>query len=314
MAMLYRSIVQLAALMLVDLALLAPSAPLSAAEPDDTLPTATSIALPFTIDTAITADDVDFYVFSARRGDIINIDIDAPAGSSLDSMVAVFDAAGAPVPGGFSDDNPAPGESSTLDSFLGFRAPYTGVFYAGVTSFADFGFDGGPDHGTAGNYRLSVRVAHFTGGAQGVGSVGQGAVTITGAFTLDEPLDLSAAGAQATIVRLLDEGGVELVAGAPFTLTADSRNSTRAATYSSPAGALPAVRLTLGARAGGTRYTFRLEVSGATITVPASCLLPPVPLTLEFAIDDLGNPPVGIEAPLDWVCYGSANQYLKTTP
>ena len=269
---------------------------------------AVPITLPFTSAGAeITPSGVDSYAISARAGDIINLDIDADVvGSTLDAMVAVFDAGCNQL--ALNDDD---GES--LDSFLHFTVPSTGTFFIGVTSFADFAFVGGPDSFTSGPYRLSVRTVRFTGRTREVGFAGRGAVTSVGVFTLDKPIDLSACPATATITQLLNEevGNGELVTDLPLTLNADCRNTKTTARYETPVGAVPHARLTIGARDRG-RFTFRLEVSGATIAVPALC--PTTHLTTVFAIDDGTNPPTAIAGAPASTCFGVGNRYLKTDP
>lgn len=286
---------------LLGIALLSP-APSSAAdpnEPNNTFALATPIPVPFqSFNAEITPGDVDFYKISLKKGDIVNIDIDV-LGSGLDSTVTVFDSSGTQQ--AFSDDDPAPGEISASESFVAFAAPSTGTYFIGVRGF---------NPTTSGTYVLHVRLARFTGGAQGVGLDARGVMTIVGAFTFDEGLDLGAAGAVATVTRLLEQGGLDQVGGLPVTLDADPRNTARTATYRTAAGIVPAMRLTIGRR-GVDQFTFRLEVSGATITVPAVC---PGSFTLSFEINDLSNPPGGAAAPLPWVCYGSGNRYMKTTP
>jgi len=296
-----RWILGLMAVTLLHIVLLSPAPGLAADpyEPNNTLATATPIPLPFTSSNTaeITSGDVDFYKFSAKKGDIVNIDIDVQ-GSGLDSTAAVFDSLGNQL--AFSDDDPAPGEAFSSESFVAFLVPSTGTYFIQVAGF---------NPTSSGTYQLHARLARFTGGAQGVGLDARGAVTITGAFTFDEPLDLAAAGATATIESLLGQAGVDLVGGVPITLNADSRNTARTARYQTPAGSTPSALLTIGARSG--QFTFRLEVSGATITVPTVC---PDTFTLSFSIDDQTSPPGGVAAPLSWVCYGTGKRYMKTTP
>jgi hypothetical protein len=55
-----------------------------------------------------------------------------------------------------SDDDPAPGEPVTLDSFLQLIVPSTGTFFIAVSSSADVDFNGGEDALTSGPYTLSV--------------------------------------------------------------------------------------------------------------------------------------------------------------
>ena len=103
--------------------------------------------------------DVDLFRVELDAGQWITIDIDASElSSTLDSVVRVFDSAGAPVtvlddqgvPQPVeSDDNIAPGESTTVqnvisinrDSFLTFTAPAGGVYYIGVSAYDNNEYD-----------------------------------------------------------------------------------------------------------------------------------------------------------------------------
>lgn len=152
-------------------------------EPNDTLDTA--------IDTGITSensgvfnyngvigdnpnvfsnDDVDLYSLEIQAGTRTTFDIDAVVelNSDLDSVLRVFNSAG--VEQDVSDDNPAPGESFSLDSFISFTAPDTDTYYIGVSSFAN-GVSFDPDNNydpneegsgngfTDGEYDLVIRKA-----------------------------------------------------------------------------------------------------------------------------------------------------------
>ena len=83
-------------------------------------------------------DDIDLYQFQANSGEEIVLDIDAQEldpDNNLDSILRLFDADGQEL--ARSDDNAAPGETSTLDSYLNFQVPNTGVYYIGVSSFSN---------------------------------------------------------------------------------------------------------------------------------------------------------------------------------
>ena len=84
--------------------------------------------------------DVDFYELELDAGDRIIIDIDADElGSTLDPILRLFDSAGNEL--ALSDDNPAPGELASLDSFIDFLALETDNYYVGVSSFANSNYD-----------------------------------------------------------------------------------------------------------------------------------------------------------------------------
>ncbi|MDJ0744503.1 MAG: DVUA0089 family protein [Xenococcaceae cyanobacterium MO_167.B27] len=89
------------------------------------------------------ADDIDFFEVQLNAGDVITIDIDAQEfGSSLDSVLRLFDSNGNQV--AISDDNNAPGENPAAtigDSFISFEAEASGIYYIGVSSFFNLNYN-----------------------------------------------------------------------------------------------------------------------------------------------------------------------------
>lgn len=84
--------------------------------------------------------DVDMYSVELGVGDRLTIDIDAnEMGVTVDSVLRLFDSAGNQV--AVSDDNPAPGETASLDSFLDFTATVADTYTIGVSRFAEFNYD-----------------------------------------------------------------------------------------------------------------------------------------------------------------------------
>ena len=80
-------------------------------------------------------NDVDLYRVDLNAGDQLLADVDADIlGSSLDSILRVFDSAGFEV--AFSDD-----DFESLDSFIDFTAPFSDTYYVGVSSFDNFSYD-----------------------------------------------------------------------------------------------------------------------------------------------------------------------------
>ncbi len=125
--------------------------------PDDDLMTATPINCPsFGATLEITPlGDTDYFHLTGPPLAGVTIDIDAAQmGSTLDSVLGVFDVA--PIPFAVSDDDPAPGEPFTLDSYLQVVMPPTGEMDIAVSSFPDFNFNGGLDSDTTGPYMISV--------------------------------------------------------------------------------------------------------------------------------------------------------------
>jgi len=140
---------------LVDQCIICES-PAGDGEPNDTLATATPVACPLTATglTIAPLGDVDLYSFVVTGGTFATFDIDADEiGSTLNPTLGLFDFGGTLI--GFSDDTPAPGEPFTLDSYLEVTLP-AGSFFVGVTSFADFDFNGGGDASTTGTYTLNL--------------------------------------------------------------------------------------------------------------------------------------------------------------
>jgi len=85
-------------------------------------------------------DDVDIYEFQLQAGEEVTIDIDARIfGSPLDPILRLFDSDGNEL--AVSDDDPAPGEPFTFDSFIDFTAGASDTYYVGVSSFANFDYD-----------------------------------------------------------------------------------------------------------------------------------------------------------------------------
>ena len=126
-------------------------------EPNDDLLTATPISCGTTVENLmIDAGDVDFFRIEVVAPTRLVIDIDAfDLGSSLDSLLGLFDAAG--TLGATSDNDPAPGESFiTSDSYLDPLIPIATPLFIAVGSTGDGGFDG-TGGTTQGSYTLSIR-------------------------------------------------------------------------------------------------------------------------------------------------------------
>ena len=88
-----------------------------------------------TTDAAIeTFDDVDFYVLEGHPGETVQIDIDTvPEDTTLDTILGVFDSDLLGLVA--SDDDAAPGESLSFDSYVAATFPADGVLYIAVAPF-----------------------------------------------------------------------------------------------------------------------------------------------------------------------------------
>lgn len=79
--------------------------------------------------------DVDMYRFTVQAGQRVAFDLDRPAGSNLDSLVRVFNAAGMEL--ARNDDGPNPAEGPSLESYLEHTFSRGGTYYVGVSTFAN---------------------------------------------------------------------------------------------------------------------------------------------------------------------------------
>jgi hypothetical protein len=107
-------------------------------------------------------DDVDLYQVQLEANDTITADIDAAEfGSPLDSVLRLFDDSGFELTG--SDDDPAPDEFGTVDSYFQFTVSNSGTYYVGVSSFDNFFYDpfveGSGFGGSSGDYDLEINVS-----------------------------------------------------------------------------------------------------------------------------------------------------------
>ncbi|MEM8831446.1 MAG: pre-peptidase C-terminal domain-containing protein [Cyanobacteria bacterium P01_G01_bin.19] len=99
-------------------------------------------------------NEVDLLQFQLDAGDRVTADIDAQiSGSSLDSILRIFDSSGNEV--AVNDDNDG------LDSFIEFTASTTDTYYVGVSSYANFNYDpftagSGFDGFSTGEYDLEI--------------------------------------------------------------------------------------------------------------------------------------------------------------
>ena len=100
--------------------------------------------------------DIDFYAVSLSAGEILSVDIDAKElGSSLDPVLGIFNTDGTTLLDS-SDDDPAPGESSSLDSYLQLVAPAEGTYFIAVSAFSDLDLNG-TDGKSTGSYFISFQ-------------------------------------------------------------------------------------------------------------------------------------------------------------
>ena len=121
--------------------------------------------------------DVDLFRLNLEAADVATFNIEAREfGSSLDSVVRVFDSQGNEL--AFDDDGNAPFEDFSLDSYLEFTAEADGEYYVGISSFDNFDYDpvnGGNNEGlSSGNYDLAISVFDSINGTQGADNLSGG--------------------------------------------------------------------------------------------------------------------------------------------
>lgn len=127
---------------------------------------------------------VDIIKVQLNAGERLTVDIDARTlGSSLDSVLRLFNSAGTQL--ALSDDNSAPGELSSRDSYIDFTASVSDIYYIGVSSYSNFSYnpfiDGsGASSSSSGNYTLEIKVG--SGGSTNQVALGEPNNTILQAF------------------------------------------------------------------------------------------------------------------------------------
>lgn len=114
--------------------------------------------------------DVDVFRIAVTAGQRLSFDVDQRAGSSLDSYLRLFDGSGNQL--ARSDDDPAPGESSSSESFLEYTFGTAGTYFVAVSGYPNTTYNpvtggGDQDSNSTGLYRLTVSeivgVASFGG-------------------------------------------------------------------------------------------------------------------------------------------------------
>lgn len=125
------------------------------------------------LDASVGNTDVDIYQFKLGVGERAIIDVDS-ADSGLDSVLQIFDSRGVPqqfanasgVKMLASDNDAAPGEQSSLDSYGDFTATTPGVYYAAVSSVGNTTYDPVSSANrqpakTTGAYRITISARHL---------------------------------------------------------------------------------------------------------------------------------------------------------
>ncbi|AFZ51397.1 putative pre-peptidase [Dactylococcopsis salina PCC 8305] len=105
--------------------------------------------------------DVDLYQVQLQQGETITIDLDTEVNSPLDLILQVFNATGGQVPTGFNDNAKAPGEQLGNDPYLEFSAPFSGLYYVGVSDqandlYSPYNPESGQSPGATGAYEINI--------------------------------------------------------------------------------------------------------------------------------------------------------------
>ncbi|MDJ0680244.1 MAG: S8 family serine peptidase [Xenococcaceae cyanobacterium MO_167.B52] len=104
--------------------------------------------------------DIDLFEFHLETGERVTLDIDTGIRSGLNSVLRVFDSEGNEL--AVSDNDPAPDESFSADSYISFEANETGFYYAGVSGLGNSNYDpfteGSGEGFVQGDYQLTIAV------------------------------------------------------------------------------------------------------------------------------------------------------------
>jgi serralysin len=137
-------------------------------EPNDTISNANDTGLSSPGNSAVlngsieSTTDVDILKFQLDQGDVVTLNIEAQEnGSSLDSILRVFDSSGNEL--AVNDDSSGVFENSSLDSYLAYTATSDGDYYVGVSDFPNFSYDpnvenSGEGSDPTGDYDLAISI------------------------------------------------------------------------------------------------------------------------------------------------------------
>jgi hypothetical protein len=160
-----------------------------------------------------------------------------------------------------------------------------------------------------------VTIAIKQGRAERLGTA-NAKVTLEGRLTGASLADVDLGASTLTITSILNEVGVELVAGDDLPITLEPRPGSDAdgATFETPGGARPKVRVDLSHRRKGV-VSFRLVLEFAPSQPPASCAGTPrtTALTTSFQLDP-GSGPISITTTQPWQCLAGDSQLRVPVP
>jgi len=84
-------------------------------------------------------NDVDMYSLTVEPGATLVFDINRPAGSTLDSYLRLFNAAGQELAS--NNNGPTPGEAASNDPYLKYTSTAGGTYYVGVSSSSNTAYN-----------------------------------------------------------------------------------------------------------------------------------------------------------------------------
>jgi len=112
----------------------------STSDGDDTIERSHHKTLNFTFDGTISDGlDVDMIRFSARKNQHVTFDTDRPLGSTVDTVLRLFNSAGQEV--ATNDDGASPTEPDSLESYIDFTFTVAGTYYIGVSGGFNDGYN-----------------------------------------------------------------------------------------------------------------------------------------------------------------------------
>ncbi|MFO1003588.1 MAG: pre-peptidase C-terminal domain-containing protein [Planctomycetaceae bacterium] len=97
--------------------------------------------------------DVDMFKINVVAGEQLTFDVDST--NAFDSVIRLFDSQGKQI--AINDDGAAPGESTSLQSFIDYTFATGGTFYVGVSGYGNSQYNAATGHGDAGG-----RTGNFT--------------------------------------------------------------------------------------------------------------------------------------------------------
>jgi subtilisin family serine protease len=136
---------------------------MQAADPNDQIAEAYAMAVGMAAggtvgDGGAGATDVDLFSFTVVAGQRVGFDVDAAAGSTLDSHLRVFNGAGAQLAA--NDNAVAPGEAAGVDSYVEYTFATAGTYYAAVSGSPNAAYDAttgaGDAAGSTGAFTLAL--------------------------------------------------------------------------------------------------------------------------------------------------------------